>query len=298
MPSYSLPYTSLLVLVNFLVLQLRETIYPMKEDFIMVHLQHACSHCCIWMVSGKRWVCNQCKQFQLCDKCYEIEQKLERRERHPIHHWEKHPLYPIEIENVSTETIDKDEIIESEFFNTRQAFLNLCMENHYQYDTLRRAKHSSMMVLYHLHNPTAPLFLMTCNKCHLDVETLQGWRCEVCPKFNVCNNCYYNDGGVDHPHKLINYPSNDERDAQNKEARQLRVVQLREMLDLLVHASQCRSSLCQYANCEDVKGLFRHGMQCKVRAFGGCHLCKKTLYLLQLHAQACKESQCHVPQCS
>ncbi|KAL7605928.1 hypothetical protein Lser_V15G19140 [Lactuca serriola] len=277
--------------------RLGETISPMKEDFIMVHLQHACTHCCILMVSGTRWVCNQCKKFQLCDKCYEIEQTLEDRERHPIHHREKHPLYPIEIDDVSADTKDKDEILESEFFDTRQAFLSLCQGNHYQYDTLRRAKHSSMMVLYHLHNPTAPAFVMTCNRCHNDIETGQGWRCEICPEFDVCNACYYKDGGVDHPHKLTTHPSIAERDAQNKEARQLRVVQLRKMLDLLVHASQCRSPLCQYPNCRKVKGLFRHGIQCKVRASGGCVLCKKMWYLLQLHARACKESQCHVPRC-
>lgn len=124
------------------------------------------------------------------------------------------------------DTKDKDEILESEFFDTRQAFLSLCQGNHYQYDTLRRAKHSSMMVLYHLHNPTAPAFVTTCNICHLDIETGQGWRCEVCPDYDVCNACYQKDGGIDHPHKLTNHPSTADRDAQNKEARQLRVLQV------------------------------------------------------------------------
>ncbi|XVF86275.1 hypothetical protein PTKIN_Ptkin18bG0027100 [Pterospermum kingtungense] len=277
--------------------KLGETICPMKEDFIMVHLQHCCAHCCILMVSGNRWVCNQCKNFQICDKCYETEQKREERERHPINQREKHVLYPVEITDVPSDTKDRDEILESEFFDTRQAFLSLCQGNHYQYDTLRRAKHSSMMVLYHLHNPTAPAFVTTCNICHLDIETGQGWRCEVCPDYDVCNACYQKDGGIDHPHKLTNHPSMAERDAQNKEARQLRVLQLRKMLDLLVHASQCRSAHCQYPNCRKVKGLFRHGIQCKTRASGGCVLCKKMWYLLQLHARACKESECHVPRC-
>ncbi|CAA0837082.1 Histone acetyltransferase HAC12 [Striga hermonthica] len=276
--------------------KLGETISPMKEDFIMVHLQHACTHCCVLIVCGNRWVCKQCKNFQLCDKCYDAERKREDRERHPIHHKDKHPLYPFETTGVPEDTKDRDEILESEFFDTRQAFLSLCQGNHYQYDTLRRAKHSSMMVLYHLHNPTAPAFVTTCNVCHLDIETGQGWRCETCPDYDVCNACYSKDGGIDHPHKLTNHPSND-RDAQNKEARQLRVMQLRKMLELLVHASQCRSPHCQYPNCRKVKGLFRHGMLCKVRASGGCVLCKKMWYLLQLHARACKESECNVPRC-
>ncbi|XP_010539592.1 PREDICTED: histone acetyltransferase HAC1-like [Tarenaya hassleriana] len=277
--------------------KLGETIYPMKEDFIMVHLQHCCTHCCVLMVSGNRWVCSQCKNFQICDKCYDLEQKREDRERHPINHKDKHTLYRVEITGVLADTKDKDEILESEFFDTRQAFLSLCQGNHYQYDTLRRAKHSSMMVLYHLHNPTAPAFVMTCVVCHLDIEAGQGWRCEVCPDYDVCNVCYNKDGGINHPHKLTNHPSLADQNAQNKEARQLRVLQLRKMLDLLVHASQCRSPLCQYPNCRKVKGLFRHGIQCKVRASGGCVLCKKMWYLLQLHARACKESACHVPRC-
>ncbi|KAL3510153.1 hypothetical protein ACH5RR_029554 [Cinchona calisaya] len=277
--------------------KLGETISPMKEDFIMVHLQHACTHCCILMVSGNRWVCNQCKNFQLCDRCYEAEQKLEGRERHPVNQKDKHALYRVEINDVPVDTKDNDEILESEFFDTRQAFLSLCQGNHYQYDTLRRAKHSSMMVLYHLHNPTAPAFVTTCSICYLDIEAGQGWRCETCPEYDICNTCYQKDGGVDHPHKLTNHPSMAERDAQNKEARQMRVLQLRKMLDLLVHASQCRSPQCQYPNCRKVKGLFRHGIQCKTRASGGCVLCKRMWYLLHVHARACKESECHVPRC-
>ncbi|CAI9783593.1 unnamed protein product [Fraxinus pennsylvanica] len=276
--------------------KLGETISPMKEDFIMVHLQHSCNHCCILMVSGNRWVCRQCKNFHLCDKCYESEQKREDRERHPINQKEKHIFYSVEITDVPVDTKDTDEILESEFFDTRQAFLSLCQGNHYQYDTLRRAKHSSMMILYHLHNPTAPAFVTTCYVCHLDIEAGQGWHCETCPEYDVCNSCYQKDGGVDHPHKLTNNQSK-ERDEQNTEARQLRVMQLRKMLDLLVHASQCHSPLCQYPNCRKVKGLFRHGFVCKVRVSGGCALCKKMWSLLQLHSRACKESQCNVPRC-
>ncbi|CAK7339773.1 unnamed protein product [Dovyalis caffra] len=295
--------------------------------------------------------------------CYEVEQKCEEREQHPIKLREKHAFYPVEIADVPADTKDKDEIRESEFFDTRQAFLNLCQESYYQFDTLRRAKHSSMMVLYHLHNPTALALMTTCNICHLDVETGQGWRCEVCPYYDVCNSCYQKDGGMDHPHKLTNHPCLAERDVQNKEARQLRAVQIlpdchvcnscyqkdgaehdaqnkearqsrvvqyggmvhphkltnhlsqaernaqnkearkswflkrREMLDLVVHASQCRYTLCKYSSCRKMKGVFQHGMLCKTRASGGCILCKKMWYLLQLHARSCKESECYVPHC-
>ncbi|KAL5708943.1 histone acetyltransferase [Ranunculus cassubicifolius] len=280
-----------------LMQKLGETISPMKEDFIMVHLQHACNHCCHLMVSGNRWVCNKCRNFQLCDRCHDAEERIEERERHPIHSREKHSFYPVEVRDVAVDTKDRDEILESEFFDTRQAFLSLCQGNHYQYDTLRRAKHSSMMVLYHLHNPTAPAFVTTCNVCHNDVETGAGWRCETCADYDVCNACYQKEGGIDHPHNLTNHPSNADRDAQNKEGRQKRVAQLRKMLDLLVHASQCRYPNCPYPNCRRVKGLFRHGMQCRTRASGGCVLCKKMWYILQLHARACKESECHVPRC-
>ncbi|CAM6125894.1 unnamed protein product [Calypogeia fissa] len=277
-----------------LMYKLGESILPMKEDFIMVHMHFACTHCRLFITSGYRWSCKQCKNFQLCDSCYDAEQKREERDRHPISSKEAHLLTPIQVEDIPQETKDKDEFMESEFFDTRQAFLSLCQGNHYQYDTLRRAKHSSMMVLYHLHNPTAPAFVVTCNMCTRDIETGAGWRCETCPDFDLCNGC---KDLSKHPHKLTPHPSASERNAQNKEARQQRVLQLRKMLDLLVHASQCGVPQCNYPKCRSVKGLFRHGMMCKVRASGGCALCKRMWYLLQLHARACKESECRVPRC-
>jgi len=81
----------------------------------------------------------------------------------------------------------------------RQAFLSLCQGNHYQFDSMRRAKHSSMMVLYHLHNPDAPAFVCTCNQCGVEIEPGQGFRCTVCQDFDMCANCRMTAG---HQHPL------------------------------------------------------------------------------------------------
>ena len=126
------------------------------------------------------------------------------------------------------DTKDIDDTIECEFFDTRQAFLSLCQGNRYQHDTLRRAKHSSMMVLYHLHNPTAPAFIITCNICKHDLGSDQGWRCEECD-FDVCAACYKKDGGGNHRHELT---QSADRNAQSKEARQMRVQQVIHTLEI------------------------------------------------------------------
>lgn len=270
-----------------LMQRLGETIGKLREDFVVVHLTYSCTHCRVLMVSGNRWVCKRCPKFQLCDKCYEAEQELEVRDRHPAKLKEQHALFPVSITDVPEDTKDKDEIIMSEFFDTRQAFLSLCQGNHYQYDTLRRAKHSSMMILYHLHNPTAPAFVMTCNVCQIDVESGQGWRCETCPDFDVCDACYQKDGGNNHPHKLTN----------RKGSRQIHAVQLKKILRLLAHASQCRLPACQHPKCRAIKALFCHGKQCKVRVAGGCAHCKRMWQYIQLHSRVCKDPDCEVPRC-
>lgn len=97
--------------------------------------------------------------------------------------------------------MDRDADMGSEFFETRQAFLSLCQGNHYQFDSLRRAKHSSMMVLYHLHNPEAPAFSSTCNFCHVEIEPGTGLRCTVCSDFDMCKNCHA--AGMMHEHPMV-----------------------------------------------------------------------------------------------
>ena len=74
--------------------------------------------------------------------------------------------------------------------------------------------------------------------CHLDIEAGQGWRCEICPDYDVCNSCHQKDGGIDHPHQLTNHPSLADRDAQNQEARELRVLQVTALFLVILNSLQ------------------------------------------------------------
>merc|ERR1712226_1600252 len=97
---------------------------------------------------------------------------------------------------------DDEEEMECEFLNNRQAFLNLCQGNHYQFDQLRRAKHTSMMVLWHLHNRDAPKFVQQCAVCSREI--LQGYRfhCPTCADFDQCQECVSNVNTKPHAHAL------------------------------------------------------------------------------------------------
>lgn len=193
---------------------------------------------------------------------------------------------------------DDDEELDCEFLNNRQAFLNLCQGNHYQFDQIRRAKHSSMMVLWHLHNRDAPKFVQQCATCSREI--LAGYRlhCPTCADFDQCQECCQNPKIARHPHPLKPVaitvaPQNELPEAQRKERQ--RSIQLH--MTLLLHAATCNSTECPSANCTKMKGLLKHGAQCQVKATGGCNVCKRIWALLQIHARQCKAKVCRVPNC-
>lgn len=275
--------------------KLGEDILTMKEDFLMVHLQYCCSHCREFIISGHRWTCPACKNFNLCESCHEAELLREEKDRHPIIMKEAHSLERVKVDpEPPRETRDADENMESEFFDTRQAFLSLCQGNHYQYDTLRRAKHSSMMVLYHLHNPSAPAFVSTCNACAAEIEAGSGFRCTQCADFDLCAPCH---ARVPHPHPLVSHASQPDSREQSAKGRQQRMLEMRKMLDLLVHCSTCNQPKCPIPKCHLVKSVFFHGKNCKVRMSGGCLMCKRMWSLMQFHARSCQDNHCKVPRC-
>jgi len=193
---------------------------------------------------------------------------------------------------------DKEEM-DCEFLNNRQAFLELCQTNNYQFDQIRRAKHSSMMVLFHLHNRDAPKFVQQCAQCAREILT--GWRfhCEVCADFDLCQECHQNPKVATHIHPLKGIAvatgaQSEITEAQRKERN--KAIQLH--MTLLMHACSCKNAQCPSNNCTKMKGLLKHAETCQTKTHGGCSICKKISALLQIHARTCKQTLCPVPKCN
>jgi E1A/CREB-binding protein len=99
----------------------------------------------------------------------------------------------------------QDKLRACDLFDARTAYLSRCQEQNLQFDTLRRAKHSSMMTLFHLHNPEHATPPTACAMCQNDVVPGTGWKCETCAEgFEVCANCYHSGAASrQHPHRLV-----------------------------------------------------------------------------------------------
>ena len=110
------------------------------------------------------------------------------------------------LRGLAHDTSDPDAVFSSPFVDTRHTLLEMCQFRHYQFDTLRRAKHSSLMLLYHLHNPHARFLRPKCKMCLEQIVDVR-WHCgDGCADYDVCGDCYSSHharGQAHHPgHKL------------------------------------------------------------------------------------------------
>ena len=84
---------------------------------------------------------------------------------------------------------EPDSRIISPLVDSRHSFLEACQFRHYQFDSLRRAQYSSLMILYHLHRPFDMRTRPTCHYCKQPIRHLR-WHCDQCPHFECCQSCY------------------------------------------------------------------------------------------------------------
>jgi len=73
---------------------------------------------------------------------------------------------------------DPDPLVSNDLMDGRDAFLMMAREKHYEFSTLRRAKFSSMAMLYELHTQGRDSFVYTCNACKANMET--HYHCSTC----------------------------------------------------------------------------------------------------------------------
>lgn len=93
------------------------------------------------------------------------------------------------LQQLRADTSDPDPMLHSPATDSRHTFLELCQFRHYQFDSLRRAKHSSLMLLYHLQHPLSKSCRPCCAHCEEPIHTLR-WHCDACPDFDLCGACY------------------------------------------------------------------------------------------------------------
>jgi E1A/CREB-binding protein len=198
-------------------------------------------------------------------------------------------------------TLDDDDILECEIFEARQPFLNYCQSNRYQFDELRKAKHTTMMVLFQLHNPMAPKFVQQCAACRREIAHGIRYHCQVCSSFDLCQSCFGSatSGGLEVSHDKSHTFARIKMDPEEQKSQEERVRSLKPHLELINHAAYCEGApSCKLNNCHKMKLLFIHVQTCEVTYQRGCRKCSRLLGLLTVHARSCTvRGTCPLPFC-
>lgn len=229
-------------------------------------------------------------------------------------------LHPQSAVSALEATTDSDALISCDLMDGRDAFLTLAREKHYEFSSLRRAKYSSVALLYELHNSTNGGFVYTCNKCKRHVGDTR-YHCTVCEDFDLCASCHKVEP---HPHEMEKvgdiFGSSESDGAMGgaggssagysggagatNSPGESRRLSIQRCIQSLVHACQCRDANCRLPSCHKMKCVVKHAKTCKRKgpanaqgASGNCPICKQLIALCCYHAKNCNEAKCTVPYC-
>lgn len=98
----------------------------------------------------------------------------------------------------------QDDAVSNSLVDSRHTFLEMCQFRHYQFDTLRRAKYSSAMVLYHLLDSASPALRVLCTSCMKTIPAgALRWHCGTCSSVDLCNSCF--EENTEHEHPMTPY---------------------------------------------------------------------------------------------
>lgn len=196
---------------------------------------------------------------------------------------------------------DPDKDIVNELMDGRDQFLTLCRDHNYEFSTPRRAKYSSMMMLYHLHTSEGGDPTYTCNRCQTSLSTMDfRFHCVGgCEDFDMCKDCHSTYG---HEHEVrqeglgmsnAGAISGGSTEAQRRET-------LNRALVALQHAVTCTTPACKESGCDQIKRMLAHVRTCSIKREQGksCGQCKPLMVVIYHHARMCKSKTCVIPYCA
>ncbi|XP_065216742.1 histone lysine acetyltransferase CREBBP-like [Planococcus citri] len=191
---------------------------------------------------------------------------------------------------------DPDPLIACDLMDKSDAFLTMSRLRGYEFSTLRRAKFSSMAMLFEIHIRIQDNFVYNCDSCEKTAKTR--FHCTECDDFDLCIPCYTKEG---HPHNMVKVDLDFDNGTSPSEIQaspgEVRVQSMERLICSLTHACQCRDENCRLSNCLRIKYAVQHTKDCKLKVSRNCLVCKQLVTLRYFHAMSCKDANCDVPAC-